>query len=262
MKLLCLNLWGGKVYKPLIKFLENLSNEIDIFCFQEVLQSEVSKFSNGSKTDIHKDLSGILKNHIGFLGTPFLSGYDLKDRVDFDLAISQATFIRKGIKVISEETHFVYGRQGPVSMWDIKRLKKKYLDIPRNMHCVTIKTGSREVLIGNLHGFWMPISKRDSTHRINQSKRIKEVFDPFKGPRILCGDFNLHPQTKSMELLEENMRNLIVEYGITSTRSKLHKRTNKFADYIMVSDDIKINKFKVMDEHVSDHLPLLLDFSI
>ena len=88
------------------------------------------------------------------------------------------------------------------------------------------------------------------------------MFDSFKGPKILCGDFNLHPETKSMKLLEQNLKNLIVEFGITSTRSKLHKRTNKYADYIMVSEEIKINKFEAMDENVSDHLPLLLDFRI
>lgn len=247
MKLVNLNVWGGRVYKPLLKFLEEQSLDTDIFCFQEVVQSPISMFSNGTKTDIHRDLLKILKRYSGFLGTPFLKGYDLKQKVDFDIAIGQAIFIKKDIKVLTSETIVVYGNRESTVMGEIKREKKKYLDIPRNMQIVTIKVNGKKILIGNLHGFWMPISKRDSSHRINQSKRIKEVFDPFKGPRILCGDFNLHPQTKSIKLLEENMRNLIVEYGITSTRSKLHKRTNKF---------------EVMNESVSDHLPLMLDFSV
>lgn len=262
MKLLCLNIWGGQVYKPLLDFIKEQSKDVDFFCFQEVLQSPVSKFSNGSKTDISNDLFKVLKNYNGFLATPFLSGYDLKDKVDFDLTIGQAIFVRKGIKVISEQTVFVYGKDGPVSMWNIKRLKKRYLDIPRNMQCITIKIGSKKVLIGNVHGFWMPISKKDSTHRISQSNNIKQVFDSFKGPRILCGDFNLHPDTKSMRLLEEHMKNLIMEFGITSTRSKLHKRANKFADYIMTSDEINVEGFEVVNKNVSDHLPLLLEFSV
>lgn len=130
------------------------------------------------------------------------------------------------------------------------------------MQIVTIKVNGKKILIGNLHGFWMPISKKDSTHRISQSNNIKQVFDSFKGPRILCGDFNLHPQTKSIKLLEENMKNLIVEHGITSTRSKFHRRKQKFVDYIMVSDDVGVNKFEVMNENVSDHLPLMLEFSV
>ncbi len=262
MKLLCLNIWGGKVYKPLFKFLKKQSKDVDIFCFQEVLRSPVSRFSNGAKTDISNDLLKILKGYNCYLATPFLSGYDLKEKVDFDLTISQATFVRKGIKVISEQSIFVYGKEGPVSMWNIKRLKKRYLDVPRNMQCLTIKVGNKKILIGNLHGFWMPISKKDTDHRIAQSYKIREVFDSFKGPRILCGDFNLHPETKSMRILEENMKNLIIEYGLTSTRSSLHKRKQKFADYIMASDEVKINKFEAINESVSDHLPLLLDFSV
>lgn len=262
MKLLCLNIWGGQAYKPLLGFIREQSKDIDIFCFQEVLQSPVSKFSNGAKTDISSDLFKVLKDYNGFLATPFLSGYDLKDKVDFDLTIGQATFVRKGIKVLSEQTIFVYGKDGPVSMWNIKRLKKKYLDIPRNMHCITIKIGSKEILIGNLHGFWMPRAKTDTPQRVRQSGKVKEIFDPFVGPRILCGDFNLRPDTKSIRLLEENMKNLIIEFGITSTRSSLHKRKQKFADYIMISDEIKVNKFEAINENVSDHLPLLLDFSV
>ena len=262
MKLLCLNIWGGQVYKPLFKFLKEQSKEVDIFCFQEVVQSPVSMFSNGTKTDIHKDLLKVLKNYTAFLATPFLKGYDLKQKVDFEIAIGQAIFVKKGIKVLFSETNIIYGNKESVVMGEIKREKKRYLEVPRNIHCVTIKVGKKKILVGNLHGFWMPRSKTDSKERIHQSKKIKEIFDVFKGPRILCGDFNLRPDTKSMRLLEENMRNLIVEYGIKSTRSKHHKRTNKFADYIMVSDKVKVNNFEVMNEHVSDHLPLILDFSV
>ncbi|MBI2621363.1 MAG: endonuclease/exonuclease/phosphatase family protein [Candidatus Levybacteria bacterium] len=261
MKLLCLNLWGGQVYKPLLEFIKQ-QKDVDIFCFQEVMQSSVSKFSNKAKTDVYNDLSKILKNYTGFLATPILSGFDLKEKVDFDLKFGQATFVKKGIKVVSDETYFVYGQKGPVSFWKIEKNTRRYLDIPRNMQCLVIDQGNKKILIGNLHGFWMPVSKKDSPHRIRQSNKIREIFDQHPGPKILCGDFNLRPETKSMKILEENMRNLIVEYGIESTRSKHHRRTNKYADYIMVSADIKINRFEAMDAHVSDHLPLLLEFSV
>ncbi len=262
MKLLSLNIWGGKVYKPLLKFVKEQAKDTDVFCFQEVMQSSVSKFSNGVKTDIYADLSKILKNYTGFLATPILAGFDLKEKVDFDLNLGQATFIKKGIKVLSEQTYFVYGEKGPVYFWNIERKKKRYLDVPRNMQCVIIQKGKEKILIGNLHGFWMPRSKNDSPERISQSNKIKKVFDPFNGPKIICGDFNLRPETKSMKILEQDLKNLIALFQIKSTRSKLHKRTQKIADYIMVSDEIKINKFEVLNEKISDHLPLLIDFSV
>ena len=93
------------------------------------------------------------------------------------------------------------------------------------------------------------------------SNKILEKTKDFKNV-ILAGDFNLRPDTKSIKMLEADMKNLIIEYGVKSTRSNLHKRPEKFADYIMVSDKIKVNNFEVIYRHVSDHLPLLLDFSI
>jgi endonuclease/exonuclease/phosphatase family metal-dependent hydrolase len=63
-----------------------------------------------------------------------------------------------------------------------------------------------------------------------------------------------------MKKLEENMIDLITKNDVKNTRSKFYTRNEKFADYILVSPDIKVRDFKVMDEHVSDHLPLYLDF--
>jgi endonuclease/exonuclease/phosphatase family metal-dependent hydrolase len=78
--------------------------------------------------------------------------------------------------------------------------------------------------------------------------------------RILCGDFNLLPNTDSLTILEQGMRNLIKEYPVTSTRSRFYEKPDKFADYILVSPEVVVEDFQVLDEAVSDHLPLLLEF--
>ncbi len=260
MKLLTLNTWGGRVYEPFIKFVKARSAIIDIFCFQEIFQSPESKFSNQIKTDIYSDVSKILKDYVGFFA-PTFTGYDTEEKVDFDLAFGQATFVKKNIELISEETVFVHGKfdyKPPVVVGGIKDA----MDLPRNIHLIKIKIEGKEVLIGNLHGYWLPDSKHDTKQSIKQMKKVKKIFSAFSGPKILCGDFNLRPDTQSIKMLEEDMKNLIIEYGATSTRSKLHTRVEKFADYIMVSDKVKVNDFEVINEHVSDHLPLMLDFSV
>lgn len=259
MKLLTLNLWGGKVYKPLLKFIKENSGLVDIFCFQEMFRSSENRFSNGIKTNLYDDLSRILKDYVGFFA-PTFTGYDTEEKVDFDLRFGQATFVKKSIEVISEETIFVHGKfdyKPPVIIPGIK----EGLDLPRNIHCLKIKINDKEMLIGNLHGYWLPDNKHDSPGSIKQMKIVKEIFTSFDGPKILAGDFNLRPDTESIRMLENDMKNLIIEYGVTSTRSNLHKRPEKFADYIMVSGKVQVNNFEVIDRHVSDHLPLLLKFS-
>lgn len=58
---------------------------------------------------------------------------------------------------------------------------------------------------------------------------------------------------------ELNCRKLIKEYGITSTRTSLYTKPNKFADYVFVSRGIKIIDFKILPDEVSDHTPLFLE---
>ena len=79
--------------------------------------------------------------------------------------------------------------------------------------------------------------------------------------KILCGDFNLDISTESVHILEQEMINLVREFKINSTRSTLAPSSKgRFADYIFASDKIKINKFNVLNDVVSDHLPLYVDF--
>lgn len=107
----------------------------------------------------------------------------------------------------------------------------------------------------------MPESKEDTPERLEQSDNILKFLDSYKFGKILCGDFNLNPGTKSISMLEKGMVNLIKKYNIQNTRSNLHTRKDKLADYILVSRDVEVLDFKVMEDQVSDHLPLFLEFN-
>src|SRR3989338_56760 len=177
MKLITLNIWGGKVFEPLMDFFKKHQEDTDIFCLQEVfnnppqIKSRVQ--TKSAKEDIYKDIAEVLKN--------------------FD-------------------------------------------------------------------GHWTPNFKGDNPARLEQSENIKKLLDNFEGAKILCGDFNVVPDTKSMEILETSMRNLVKEYNITTTRSHFYTKEHKFADYILVSPEIQVKKFEVIQDVVSDHLPLMLEF--
>ena len=102
--------------------------------------------------------------------------------------------------------------------------------------------------------------RNDTEERISQSQKLKEFLNVIGGTKIICGDFNLSLNTKSLAIIDENMKNLIREYGITSTRNRFFKYPDKFADYIIVDKDVKVNDFRVLQDEISDHLALLLDF--
>jgi len=45
-------------------------------------------------------------------------------------------------------------------------------------------------------------------------------------------------------------------------RSAFYKKPVRFADYVLVSQEIKVKDFHVPDVEVSDHLPMVLDFEL
>jgi endonuclease/exonuclease/phosphatase family metal-dependent hydrolase len=263
MKLITLNIWGGRVHKPLLEFIKKQSGDVDIFCFQEVFKSEKNIFSHNIKTDIFSDIKKILKDYNAYYA-PVIEKTNLVEKVNFEIFWGQATFVKKTIEVISEGDYFIFGRYN--HEWTfLSKDPEKYIDVPRLIHYVTIKDRAlgkeREMLIANLHGYWIPESKEDSPERLEQSSNIIKFLSSYKSRKIVCGDFNLNPNTKSMLKLERGMVNLIKKNNIKSTRSNLHKRKDKYADYILVSKDIEVLDFKVLQDDVSDHLPLLLEFN-
>ncbi|MEK9178786.1 MAG: endonuclease/exonuclease/phosphatase family protein [Patescibacteria group bacterium] len=260
MKLISLNTWGGKLHKPLLQFVGDQSLSTDIFCFQEVFDSPVTQFRSDMKTDLYSDLKKTLKNFKAFYA-PMFTGYDTEVKVDFPLSFGQATFVKKDVGIVNEETVFIHGKFDYKPEVFLEGIEDA-LDLPRNMQIVKIKLGKKEILIGNLHGYWRPGPKVDSQQSIDQSKRIIKTLNKFDGPKIICGDFNLNLSTKSLAILEKSLENLVRKFKIPTTRSHHYKKTSeKFADYMFASKEVKVKSFSVPTVVVSDHLPLILEFS-
>lgn len=133
--------------------------------------------------------------------------------------------------------------------------------MPKNVHHVSVNAGGAEYLISNFHGLWFPYDKLDNADRIVQSEKLLSFLNAHNGKKIVCGDFNLMPDTKSIQIIEGGMRNLVKEYNISTTRSSLWEHPQLFADYTFVSSEVVVRDFKVPRITVSDHLPMILEFS-
>lgn len=258
MKLISLNIWGGKKFKSLINFIKNHSKDTDIFCFQEVFDTNSNiKESAGFRLNIYNEISKILPNHHRYFAScieNYITGSFQPNFIDFNLSSGLAIFINKGLKVTSNGDFFIFKERGTFNPKDLNSL-------PKNAQYLSFTKGSRIFTICNLHGIWQSNGKKDSPSRILQSNKVKKFLDKQKGEKILCGDLNLDINTQSIKILETNMSNLIKDYDISTTRSSLFPGSNQFTDYTFVSSDVNVINFQVPNIDISDHLPMILEFS-
>ncbi len=249
MKIISLNTWGGRAgLQNLLNFLESQS-DVDVFCLQEIWnggEDTTRKFFPDEKInevewELFSEIQKVLSDYTGYFRCHFFDFYGL------------AIFVKKGISIIEEGEVFVYKEKGYFS-------QQEFGDHSRNIQYIHVETKEGPRTIINFHGLWDKTGKGDTENRILQSENILQFIKTLSNPCILCGDFNLLPETQSIQIFEQQgLRNLIREYNIQSTRTSLYQKSVRFADYVFVNKEIKIQNFEVLPEEVSDHAALLLE---
>lgn len=243
MQLITLNIWGGHVKEKLLEFI-NRYQQVDFFCLQEVYHRAPHKTSTDDNPvclDILDQMAKQLPNHRFFFRPVVANVYGL------------AIFIKKDIQLLNEGEIIIhenpdYPGQGPKHQ--------------RNLQWAECSFEHKKYVIINTHFLWNGAGKSDSEDRIQQSKRVKDFLDSLSVPKVLCGDFNLRPDTESIKILEKDMSNLVTDYKISSTRTNLYPKAERFADYVLTSKDIVVQNFKVLPDEVSDHAALWVQFSL
>lgn len=271
MKLITLNTWGGRLFAPLAKFITIQQKNTDIFCFQEVYDTSSSEIytrtkrshpvyrkkimtnAHGARADGLSQISRRLPRHQFFYNSS-QDNTDFHGPVEFDLRFGLAMFVRNNIQVLEQGDIFVHKSINQL-------IGENHSTMGRNLQWAKIRHNGKTFNICNFHGFWTSEGKNDSPERIEQSKKIKDFLNTLSGEIILCGDFNLLPNTQSIAILEEGLINLVRHYNVKSTRNKFYEKPEKFADYIFVTKNVWVKDFKVLKSEVSDHLPLYLEFS-
>ncbi|MBI2314878.1 endonuclease/exonuclease/phosphatase family protein [Candidatus Daviesbacteria bacterium] len=262
MKLISLNTWGGKCFKPLIEFIKQQSLNTDIFCFQEMQDtiSKVKQYRN-IRANLLTEFKQILPDFQVFYFPVIKSFDDEANPINFDSTTGSAILVNNSIK-ITYQANYIVSQDQP-----FPKLKEDFSNLPTPLQFINCQINNKQYVIFNFHGRPMPGNKLDSPERLEEAQKVKEIIDQKNEAKILLvGDFNLLPDTKSIKIYGKNMRNLIREFDIRKTRSNLSPfyggpNFQKYADYTFVSSDIKVTKFQVPDMPISDHLPMILEFS-
>ena len=178
---------------------------------------------------------------------------------DFGGKAEQGSLIISKYKIKEHYNQFYYNDYK--YEYDATHFKEK--DWCRSIQNTILEIDGKEVQIINVHGLWNK-DKVGDERTIKQSLFILEhIRDDI--PVIVAGDFNLLPNTESIEILNRRLINLIDKYNIKTTRPKFRDGLDigdVICDYIFVNDLVKVNNLIVIKSDVSDHFPIVLDFDI
>lgn len=243
MKLIQLNTWGGRLENQINGFFEE--EKADIVCLQEVMS--VGAGSVGLFTSLehiqqtnhykHAFISPVfsfnLMHRTAHFGNAIVTSYDLADKTTIFTNLEH-----KDNFDFNEDDYNV-----------------------RNLQHAVLSIGGNKLNILNHHGHHVPTHKNGNPETFRQMKQLAAYIETLTGPIILCGDFNLEPNSDSLNLINDRLENLPVKYKLSTTRTNL---TNKkeVCDYIFVNNQVKIKEFFASDKIVSDHQALILDFEL
>lgn len=256
MRIITLNCWGGRSMHPLMRFFRHRKDQTDVFCLQEVFDADQAVLDarypdEHLRADLFRRISAELPEFEG----AFARFEDDRNRM------SLAVFVRRSLRVASLEDFIVHVPPKPMD-------DGKIVLSSRKLQAVRVERPGGVLEIDNFHGLWVNGPKTDTPERLDQSRSVAAALARHPGSKVLCGDFNLLPDTRSVRILEEEagLRNLVVERGVPSTRTPLYRHyadpaEPNFADYVMPSRDLAVKRFEVLPDIVSDHAPLYAEFS-
>lgn len=244
MKVIQLNIWGGKLGLQIIDFLK--TEKPDIVCLQEV-----------------NDLPGRS-------GYKFFSTLDeIRDKSGFKYSAMSASYSSRymerelmyGNAIVSnlplEYSQTIFTRGEFKNHFDIEKDDGNI----RNLQVARVKSPGGELNILNHHGHHIKNSKLGDDETARQMRIIADEVAKLQGPTVLCGDFNLSPESESIKIIDQKLTNLSVKNGLKNTYNQFGT-SSAVCDYIFVNDQVEVTSFKMSNEIVSDHNALILEFEL
>lgn len=243
MKILQLNTWGGKLGRNITELLKR--ENADVVCMQEVIDIP------GGESYFFEDLQELKKG----AGYSYIHSSPTKE---FNLMNRRATWgdaILSRLKFTGSEIIRTYLEK----IEDFDFLTDRDYNAGRALQRVSVKTANGLLHVLNHHGHHLRGHKNGDEETMRQCGMIVDYIKKLDGPVVLCGDFNLVPSSPSIELINKILVNHVKERGIVTTRTPLTHKTEA-CDYIFTSPDIEVKNFQVLDDIVSDHKALTIEF--
>jgi len=251
IKFICLNLWlGGKLFEPILEFIRK--ENPDILAVQEAYDAK------GENLEERFRSVDVIKENCGFEYQFFSATCDAV-LPEGKIPAGNAIFSR--LPIVKTDTIFYHSSFKEVDSYEAPG--GDYSQTPRNVQHAVIKADDTELNIFNTQGVWGKDSE-DNEDRLKMSRAIVGAVKD-KPNAILCGDFNVFPNTETIRNIEKHMKNLFKDELKTTFNVKQKPNpifANFVVDMLFASNDLKVVDHYALNVDVSDHLPLVGVFEV
>lgn len=253
MKIIQLNIWGGRYIKEAVAFFKQ--ENADIVCLQEVTSGIFTKTEDADIQGV--DVYEYIKKELGHE-----SIFEKCFSAEVDGIVSHrgnAIFSKYSLQNIHTE-FFDF----PFTQFDMNMEGREYAHTqPQNFIVAHIQTPIGEVRVICTHMAWSRVCE-DTERRINQTKKIMAYLESApEMPTMLCGDFNIHPQSESLTIF----KSYFINPGEGSIKNTLNPTVHPVffngdhpkglaVDYIL-THGIDVASVSSPEITISDHLPVI-----
>lgn len=244
MKILQINGWTGRIRDGLGRFV--VEGGYDIVCMQEAIWSD----NCNSYLELYVDTVDKIKNAAGFDYVYKTSNYGTKV-LDGGGRFEIGNAIMSRIPFVHTKEAMVLGDYGVVkNIANLDAMTK---------HCyraqkVVLDNG---VAIVNYHGYY----KKDPLGDEVSVECMRKVVDLIKDdycPTILCGDLNVIAEAPAMRELDF-MNDLTALNHVNTTLRNVRFVKDVACDHILITNELKCEKFDVINAAISDHKALIAE---
>ena len=135
----------------------------------------------------------------------------------------------------------------------------------RNAHAVKVfdYEKGRPIVVAHMHGLRDLNGKMDTPERTAQANKFLSIANQMTQKNdalVVCGDFNVEPDSETLRIFgKAGLTELVTTRTTKGTRNSQYKKQSRFADYMLVNENIDVMDFEVVFQpEVSDHCPLIL----
>lgn len=210
-----------------------------------------------SKVDCFAELQKVLgdKYNAGLIRTDSSTSSPLS-------YIGNATFYKKSFTLVARHELVLHKNPQP-----FPSDSENYQVVGRVLLHLVLNIKGTQISFLNTHFAWAKTSI-EQPHHTKQGEILINYLRNVPKPFILTTDMNIQPDQPLIQKIDTLSQNLTTKFQIKNTLNpRTHSAQQLFpkgiaVDYIFVSNDLRVKKFEVINEDLSDHLALTAEIEI